>query len=80
VDWVILSACITAAGSDANAEALSSLARGFAICPGAGAAHVALGGGLDATIKLIASAVREVARDGSVGRAEAAPGDAGHDQ
>ena len=70
-DWVILSACNTAAGGATNAEALSGLGRAF-IYAGARAllvSHWAVYS--DATVKLITGAVREMARDPKVGRAEA---------
>lgn len=70
-DWVILSACNTAAGNSGRSEALSGLARAF-IYAGARAllvSHWAVDS--DATVKLITTAVREMARDPRVGRAEA---------
>ncbi len=70
-DWVILSACNTAAGNSGRSEALSGLARAF-IYAGARAllvSHWAVDS--DATVKLITSAVREMTRDSRVGRAEA---------
>jgi CHAT domain-containing protein len=70
-DWVILSACNTAAGSAPNAEALSGLARAF-IYAGARAllvSHWEVNS--DAAVKLITTAVREMAADLKVGRAEA---------
>jgi CHAT domain-containing protein/Tfp pilus assembly protein PilF len=70
-DWVILSACNTAAGGAANAEALSGLARAF-IYAGARAllvSHWAVES--DATQKLVTAALDEIARSPSVGRAEA---------
>lgn len=70
-DWVILSACNTAAGNTGRSEALSGLARAF-IYAGARAllvSHWAVDS--DATVKLITSAVREMTRDPRVGRAEA---------
>ena len=82
-DWVILSACNTAAGgpqdgvsagttaSVRDAEALSGLARAF-IYAGARSllvSHWAVGSASAA--KLVSSAVGEVARDPKVGRAEA---------
>jgi CHAT domain-containing protein len=70
-DWVILSACNTAAGSTEGAEALSGLARAFFY---AGArtllvSHWAVAS--DATVKLITGAVGRMASDKSIGRAEA---------
>jgi CHAT domain-containing protein len=70
-DWVILSACNTAAGGAEGAEALSGLARAF-FYAGARAllvSHWAVDS--DATVKLITGAVSRMAADKSVGRAEA---------
>jgi CHAT domain-containing protein len=70
-DWVILSACNTAAGSAEGAEALSGLARAF-FYAGARAllvSHWAVAS--DATVKLITGAVGRMASDKSIGRAEA---------
>jgi tetratricopeptide (TPR) repeat protein/CHAT domain-containing protein len=70
-DWVVLSACNTAAGGAANAEALSGLGRAF-IYAGARSllvSHWAVDS--EATVKLITGAVREMANDPKVGRAEA---------
>jgi CHAT domain-containing protein/tetratricopeptide (TPR) repeat protein len=70
-DWVILSACNTAAGGATNAEALSGLGRAF-IYAGARSllvSHWAVDS--DATVKLITGAVREMSGDAKVGRAEA---------
>ena len=69
-DWVILSACNTAAGSADNAEALSGLARSF-FYAGARAllvSHWAVDS--EATVTLITSAMREIANH-PIGRAEA---------
>ena len=70
-DWVILSACNTAAGNAANAEALSGLARAFIYAQARAllVSHWAVDS--NATVKLITSAMRETARDRTVGRAEA---------
>lgn len=70
-DWVILSACNTAAGGATNAEALSGLARAFIYAQARAllVSHWAVYS--DATVKLITVAVREMARDPRVGRAEA---------
>jgi tetratricopeptide (TPR) repeat protein/CHAT domain-containing protein len=70
-DWVILSACNTAAGGTDNAEALSGLARAFIYAQARAllVSHWAVDS--DATVKLITAAVGEMARDASVGRAEA---------
>jgi CHAT domain-containing protein len=70
-DWVILSACNTAAGGVEGAEALSGLARAF-FYAGARAllvSHWAVDS--DATVKLITGAVNRMAADKSVGRADA---------
>jgi CHAT domain-containing protein len=70
-DWIVLSACNTAAGAANSAEALSGLGRAF-IYAGARAllvSHWAVYS--DATVKLVTSAVDQMARDTSVGRAEA---------
>ncbi len=71
-DWVILSACNTAAGGSENAEALSGLARAF-FYAGTRAllvSHWAVNS--DATVKLITKALGAVASDKmvGVGRAE----------
>ena len=70
-DWVILSACNTAAGAATSAEALSGLARAFIYAQARAllVSHWAVYS--DATVKLITAAVREMARDPKVGRAEA---------
>jgi CHAT domain-containing protein len=70
-DWVILSACNTAAGNAEGAEALSGLARAF-FYAGARAllvSHWAVAS--DATVKLITGAVGKMASDKRIGRAEA---------
>lgn len=70
-EWVILSACNTAAGSADSAEALSGLARAF-FYAGARAllvSHWAVYS--DSTVKLITKALSTVAADPSLGRAEA---------
>jgi CHAT domain-containing protein len=72
-DWVILSACNTAGGASEGeaAEALSGLARVF-FYAGARAllvSHWEVDSA--ATVKLITSAVAEIANDKSIGRAEA---------
>ena len=70
-DWVILSACNTAAGNAQNAQALSGLARAFIYAQTRAllVSHWAVDS--DATVKLITGAMREIARDKSVGRSEA---------
>jgi CHAT domain-containing protein/tetratricopeptide (TPR) repeat protein len=70
-DWVILSACNTAAGGEEGAEALSGLARAF-FYAGARAllvSHWAVAS--DTTVKLITGAVGRLTADKGVGRAEA---------
>src|SRR5262249_40070129 len=70
-DWVILSACNTAAGGSKDAEALSGLARAF-FYAGARAllvSHWAVAS--DATVKLITGAVGRMASDKRIGRSEA---------
>jgi CHAT domain-containing protein/tetratricopeptide (TPR) repeat protein len=72
-DWVVLSACNTAAGANdiAGAEALSGLARAF-FYAGARAllvSHWAVDS--EATVELITKAFDEIKRDSKVGRAEA---------
>jgi CHAT domain-containing protein len=70
-DWVILSACNTAANGAQGAEALSGLARAF-IYAGARAllvSHWAVSS--EATVSLITHAVGAISRDKKLGRAEA---------
>jgi len=70
-DWVILSACNTAAGSTQNAEAFSGLARAFFY---AGARSLLVSHwevASDATVKLITTAVAELRAHPKIGRAEA---------
>jgi tetratricopeptide (TPR) repeat protein/CHAT domain-containing protein len=70
-DWVILSACNTAAGGAQGAEALSGLARAF-FYAGARAllvSHWAVDS--ESTVKLINTTIRTMAGDKSIGRAEA---------
>ena len=70
-DWVILSACNTAAGDAPNSEALSGLARAFIYAQARAilVSHWAVDS--NATVTLITSAMRQIARDKTVGRAEA---------
>jgi tetratricopeptide (TPR) repeat protein/CHAT domain-containing protein len=70
-DWVILSACNTAAGAAMNAEALSGLARAFIYAQARAllVSHWAVDS--DATVKLVTASIAEIARDAKVGRAEA---------
>lgn len=70
-DWVILSACNTAAGGSPGAEALSGLASAF-IYAGARAllvSHWAVNS--QATVSLITNAIGALSRDQRLGRAEA---------
>jgi CHAT domain-containing protein/tetratricopeptide (TPR) repeat protein len=70
-DWVVLSACNTAAGGATNAEALSGLGRAF-VYAGARSllvSHWAVYS--EATVKLITGAVSEMSRHPKVGRSEA---------
>jgi CHAT domain-containing protein/tetratricopeptide (TPR) repeat protein len=70
-DWVVLSACNTAAGGATTSQALSGLARAFIYAQ----AHALLVSHWEvnskATVKLITTAMTEMATDGRVGRAEA---------
>jgi CHAT domain-containing protein len=70
-DWVILSACNTAAGTATSAEALSGLARAFIYAQARAllVSHWAVYS--DAAVKLITVALSEMARDPKIGRAEA---------
>ncbi len=70
-DWAILSACNTAAGGSEGAEALSGLARAF-FYAGARAllvSHWSVNS--EVTVKLIAGAMSRLAKDKTMGRAEA---------
>jgi CHAT domain-containing protein len=70
-DWVILSACNTAAGGAQGAEALSGLARAFFY---AGARSLLVSHwevASESTVKLITKAVAELKADPKIGRAEA---------
>ena len=68
---MILSACNTAAGNASNAEALSGLAHAFIYAQAHAllVSHWAVNS--NATVKLITAAMRDIARNKSVGRAEA---------
>jgi CHAT domain-containing protein len=70
-DWVILSACNTVAGGATSAEALSGLARAciYAQARALLMSHWEVYS--EATMKLITTAIGEMARDPTVGRAEA---------
>jgi CHAT domain-containing protein/tetratricopeptide (TPR) repeat protein len=70
-DWVILSACNTAAGAARSAEALSGLARAFIYAQARSLLVSHWEVYSDATVKLITAAVRDMAGDPKVGRAEA---------
>jgi CHAT domain-containing protein len=70
-DWVILSACNTAAGDAKGAEALSGLARAFFY---AGARSLLVSHWeveSESTVKLITKAIAELKADPKIGRAEA---------
>ena len=70
-DWVVLSACNTAAGAEVGAEALSGLARAFFFA-GAKAllvSHWAVNS--DATVWLTTGTFAALAKDPGIGRAEA---------
>lgn len=70
-DWVILSACNTAAGGAGNAEALSGLARAF-FYAGARALLVSHWSVREsAAVTLVTRALAATAADGTLGRAEA---------
>jgi CHAT domain-containing protein len=71
-DWIVLSACNTAAAAGAgSAEALSGVARAFFYAQARAllVSHWEVNSA--ATVKLITAAVNEITRDNSVGRAEA---------
>jgi CHAT domain-containing protein/tetratricopeptide (TPR) repeat protein len=70
-DWVILSACNTAAGASTSAEALSGLARAFIYAQARALLVSHWEVYSDAAVKLITEAVGEMARDDKVGRSEA---------
>jgi CHAT domain-containing protein/tetratricopeptide (TPR) repeat protein len=70
-DWVILSACNTAAGGAASAEALSGLARAFIYAQARALLVSHWEVYSNATVKLITTAIGEMARDPKVGRSEA---------
>jgi CHAT domain-containing protein/tetratricopeptide (TPR) repeat protein len=70
-DWVILSACNTAAGDAPEAQALSGLARAFFYAQARALLVSHWEVDSNATVTLITTAVREMSRDKSVGRAEA---------
>jgi len=70
-DWVILSACNTAAGNASDTEALSGLARAFIYAQARALLVSHWEVNSVATVKLITTAVREAARSPTTGRAEA---------
>jgi CHAT domain-containing protein len=70
-DWVILSACNTAAGGATSAEALSGLARAYIYAQARALLVSHWEVYSDATVKLITTAIREMANNPNVGRAEA---------
>jgi CHAT domain-containing protein/Tfp pilus assembly protein PilF len=70
-DWVILSACNTAAGQATSAEALSGLARAFIYAQARALLVSHWEVDSDAAVKLVTTAVRRIARDKTMGRAEA---------
>jgi CHAT domain-containing protein len=70
-DWVVLSACNTAGAGTQGAEALSGLARAFIYAQARAllVSHWAVNSG--ATVSLVTGAMRRLAADTSIGRAEA---------
>jgi CHAT domain-containing protein/tetratricopeptide (TPR) repeat protein len=70
-DWVILSACNTAAGDAQGAEALSGLARAFIYAQARALLVSHWEVNSDATVKLVTGAISRLAADKSIGRAEA---------
>jgi CHAT domain-containing protein len=72
-DWVILSACNTAAGGEEGAEALSGLARAFIYAQARAllVSHWAVNS--DAIVKLITGAMSRLGTDKSIGRPSDAP-------
>jgi CHAT domain-containing protein/tetratricopeptide (TPR) repeat protein len=70
-DWVILSACNTAAGGATTSQALSGLARAFIYAQARALLVSHWEVNSSATVKLITTAMTEMARDDRVGRAEA---------
>ena len=70
-DWVILSACNTAAGGANGAEALSGLARAFFFAQARALLVSHWEVDTQATVRLITSSVKELTSDRSIGRAEA---------
>ncbi|MGO9486865.1 MAG: CHAT domain-containing protein [Rhodomicrobium sp.] len=70
-DWVILSACNTAAGGKQSAEAFSGLARAFIYAQARALLVSHWEVNCDATVKLITGAMSRLAANKSMGRAEA---------
>jgi CHAT domain-containing protein len=70
-DWVILSACNTAAGGASDAEALSGLARAFFYAQARALLVSHWEVNSDTTVKLITGAISRLASDKTMGRAEA---------
>ena len=70
-DWVILSACNTAAGGAEGAEALSGLARAFIYAQARALLVSHWEVNSDATVKLITGAMQRLVKDRAMGRAEA---------
>jgi tetratricopeptide (TPR) repeat protein/CHAT domain-containing protein len=70
-DWVILSACNTAAGGAQGAEALSGLARAFIYARARALLVSHWSVSSEATVSLITGAVGAISRDKKLGRAEA---------
>jgi CHAT domain-containing protein len=70
-DWIVLSACNTAAGDKGDAEALSGLARAFFYAKARAllVSHWAVDS--DATVKLITKTLSTMAADKTIGRSEA---------
>jgi CHAT domain-containing protein len=70
-DWVVLSACNTAAGGAAGAEALSGLARAFFFAGGRSLLVSHWEVESESTVRLITKAFAELRDDPKIGRAEA---------
>ena len=70
-DWVVLSACNTAAGGAQGAEALSGLARAFIYAQARALLVSHWEVNSEATVKLVTGAMKRLAADKGLGRAEA---------
>ena len=70
-EWVILSACNTAAGGAQDAEALSGLARAFLYAQARALLVSHWEVDSDATVRLVTGAIGRLAADRAMGRAEA---------